>query len=170
MVASVRGSINTTDSSGFLMTISPHVRVSIIPLPAGFPNLLDFRHRCSTRLDEGFGQVTINLGDYAPTAELRRASGATQSFAVGALTAQDGRFVIFPVAFAEVEPSVLGPEEEPDRCEDKRGTEQGKEREDAPVVDVSGVKGPRTRFGLTDGRGGIAGCEERVWELVALEE
>lgn len=169
MIAPIRSSIDPTNSSRLLMTISPDVGVSIILLPARDANLLLFRHRRSSPntttttallLNQRFSQITINLRDYTPTTELRRARGSTQGFAVATFPAQDGGFILFPVALAPVKASILGPEKEPDRRKNKRGTEQGEEREDAPVVDISRVKGPLAWFAHADGRGGIAGVKE----------
>lgn len=170
VVASIRRSIDPAHPSRFLMPIRTHVRIRIVLLPARIPLLLLFWSPGGAGLHERSPrQLPIHLGDYTPTPQLGRAGRPAQSLAVGPFAAQDRRFVILPVALAEVKPSILGPEEEPDRSQNERGSEQGKEREDASIVDGSGIESPLTGLGLTDGRGGVASHDgERGWNVVVV--
>lgn len=61
--------------------------------------------------------------------------------------------------------AVLGPEEEPDGCEDESYADEGEESKEAFVVDVVGVKGPPAGLvvwidGLSLGRERESACRE----------
>lgn len=55
---------------------------------------------------------------------------------MGAFSSENGGFIFFPVALLEVEPAILGPEEEPNNGENQTSGQKCKESKDPAVIDV----------------------------------
>ena len=69
-------------------------------------------------------------------AQLCALGGITERLAIRALSAENGRFVVVPVTFLEVEATVLCPEEEPETGNYKCDTKYGEEGEESGIVNV----------------------------------
>ena len=112
----VRFPIESSDPSGLLLPVRPHVGVVVV-FVAPWSFLLPY---ClGAFLEELLIHVLASSRYHAPAAQPRGPGRSAQRGAVGALAPQHGGLVVIPVPFAEIEAAVLGPEEEPDPAEDE---------------------------------------------------
>lgn len=81
-------------------------------------------------------------------------AGRVDGIAVGIFLAQDGRFVVIPVALLPVEAAILCVEEEPDGSDDDSSADDGEEGEVDLVVYFGRVE---TAGAWREGSGGCAG-------------
>ena len=89
--------------------------------------------------------VTIATGHHTATTEPGTFGGVAQRLAVGTFTPQHGRFIILPISLSPFEAAVLGPEEKPDRSNNERGSDQGKQRLNTLHIDRIRWNGSLTR-------------------------
>ena len=131
VIGTIRCSIETTYSSWLLVAIGTHVIVVLVL--ARFLNMFlhSFLHSFlpTTRFLTNGDEVVVEVGrgNNTATAELGRFSSVAHGLAVRAFAPKNGSLVVIPVAFAEVEASILGPKEEPDASDDETGGEQPKQ-------------------------------------------
>lgn len=159
--------VQAADPRWLFVSISLHVYIVIVLIPPRFPSF--FLPTLIPPLPSFLAHVRFTSDrDHASTAQPRRLSGSAQSCAIRTFPSQNGGFVVVPIAFAEVEAAVFGPEEEPDADEDESDAEKGEEGEKGAVVDVRGFDGAgagvvgwvlRWFFGLSRLKTG--GCFER---------
>ena len=137
----VRFAVESADASGLLLTVRPHVGVVVVLVP---PWTFLLPSRLRALLEELLVQVLTSARYYASAAQPRGPCCSAQRRAVGAFSPQYGGFVVVPVALAEIETAVLGPEEKPYPAQDEKDADQSEEGEEAAVVDVVGINGAGT--------------------------
>lgn len=103
-------------------------------------------HGAAVRVaDTGRSAVALAVHN-AAAAQLGALGCITESAAVGALAAQHGTLVVVPIAPAPLEAAVLGPEEEPDGAQDHSGADEGKQGQEALIVEAGGRLGARAEI------------------------
>ena len=113
----VRFAIESTDASGLLLTVRPHVGVVVVLVP---PRTLLLPSRLCAFLEEFLIHVLASTRYHTSSAQPRGPCRSAQRRAVRSLAPQYGGFVVIPVTLAEIDTAVLRPEEEPDPAEDEK--------------------------------------------------
>lgn len=122
LVATVWLFIQAANTSRFFVPVRTHIVIVIVLVPSG---LVALAMPFPLSEEEGLGVSFLLLlftGDDTAATQLGGFGGVTQGCAIGAFSSKNCRFVFFPVTLAEMEPTVLGPEEEPDASQDKAGS------------------------------------------------
>ena len=159
VIGAISLSIDTSNSGRFFFAIRPHIIVHMIRLLLlAIPLLIAKLLRSLGNL---FGNGRLIIADGVPKRArwclvARSLRGIAQRLPIRPLAAEDGGFVVFPIAFAELEAAVLSPEEEPDAGENEAGRKNAEKCQDAFVVDAEGIDraGSRgeLRFAVTASR------------------
>lgn len=137
----IRFAIESSDTSGLLLSVRPHVGVLVILVS---PRTLLLPSPLSSVLEELFIHVLPSTRYYTPTTESRSLCRSTQCCAVRSLTPQYRRFVVIPISFAEIEAAILRPEEEPYPAEDEENEDEGEKGKEAAIIDMMGIDSART--------------------------
>lgn len=141
----VRFAVQAAHPRRFLLPVRPHVLIMIIPIPPRphllLPPLSPLPTHPQDLLILQIPLFPTTTSHHAPPPQPRRPSRPTQRRAIRPLAPQNRRLVLLPVALAEPEAAVLGPEEKPDAAEDEADADEREEGEEAAVVDVVGVDG-----------------------------
>ena len=129
----VRFAIQSSNASGLLLPVRPHVRIMVILVPPR-TNLL-FPRLCSL-LEELLIQILPSARYHTAPTQSCRPRRSTKRRAIRALASQYGRLVFVPITFAEFEAAVLRPEKEPYSTKDETDAYQSEEGKEATIVNM----------------------------------
>lgn len=152
--------VQSAYSCRFLMSISLNVYVVIVLISPRFPSFL--LSTLIPPLPPFLTHVRLApIRNHTSATQTCRFRGSAQGGAVGTFPPQHGGFVVIPIAFAEVEAAVFGPEEKPDADQDEGDAKEGEEGEEGAIVDVRGFDGAGARVvvWVLGGFVGVSGFE-----------